>query len=124
MKLPPFARFVLVGLVNTGIGFATILLLEYGLGADRRVANVGGYVLGGLVSYVLHREYSFESRRAHRQALPQFALAVTLCFLLNLAVLEFCVVILKLPSLFAQAAAVVTYTLAFYAISRHHVFKT
>jgi putative flippase GtrA len=123
MKTHAFVRFLLVGLLNTAVGYAVILGLQYGIGMDRRLANVGGYLIGGMVSYVLNRRYTFASERAHAQALPRFALAALACFGLNLAVLEFASGVLALPGAVAQALAIGSYTVAFYAVSRCQVFR-
>lgn len=123
MTRPTFLRFLFVGLVNTGVGYAVIVLLQYGVGVDRRLANAGGYLLGGAVSYALNRNYTFKSRRGHAHAVPRFVLASLLCFGLNLAVLEFGVVVLELPGALAQAVAMGSYTLAFYTLNRLHVFR-
>ena len=82
-------RFVLVGLANSAVGYGLILVFHYGLGASAMVANLGGYTMGGLLSYVLHRNFTFESGRPHAQALPRFAILVASCFALNLVVPKF-----------------------------------
>ena len=123
MNLSPFTRFLLVGMANTLVGYSVIFVLERSVGLDRRLANAGGYLIGGTVSYLLNRRFAFRSDRAHRHALPSFVLAALFCFGVNLAVLEIGVAVLKLPSLLAQAAALCSYTLSFYAINRFHVFR-
>lgn len=52
-------RFALVGVINTAIGFACILLgLKLGLGDY--IANAAGYALGLGVSYILNRRWTFK----------------------------------------------------------------
>lgn len=119
-----FVRFALVGLANTAVGYGVILLLYYRFETGPVLANVGGYLIGVLLSYVLNRSFTFASHRPHVEALPRFSLAATACFVLNLIVLKFCMSVLTLPVALAQALAVGTYTIAFYLTSRFLVFRT
>lgn len=117
------ARFAAVGVANTLLGYGVIVLLHHGFGASPLLANVGGYAVGGLSSYLLNRRYTFASSRPHAEALPRFALTAGGCFALNLVVLAFCLSVLALPVALAQAFAVGSYTLAFYLASRLLVFR-
>lgn len=119
-----YLRFVLVGLANTAVGYAVIMLLHYGLGVEPVPANVGGYLIGALLSYTLNRNFTFASNRPHAEALPRFGLAVVVCFLLNLMVLNLCLTVFLLPVALAQALAVCAYTVAFYFASRFLVFRS
>jgi len=116
-----FIRFLLVGIANTAVGYGTIMFLHYAFGISPVVANTGGYLIGGLLSYMLNRRFTFASKRRHSEALPRFALTVGCCFVLNLIVLEQTLAFVPLPV--AQAFASVTYTVAFYLTSRFFVFR-
>jgi putative flippase GtrA len=100
------------------------MLLHYGLGVEPVPANVGGYLIGALLSYTLNRNFTFASTRPHAEALPRFGLAVVVCFLLNLMVLNLCLTVFLLPVALAQALAVCAYTIAFYFVSRFLVFRS
>jgi putative flippase GtrA len=115
-------RFALVGVVNTAVGYAVILLLHYGLALQPLLANVGGYAIGGGVSYVLNRRFSFGSNRPHAQALPRFIGAVAMSFGVNLLVLRLALMVPNLPVAVAQAIAIGSYMVVFYLISRFLVF--
>jgi putative flippase GtrA len=117
----PF-RFALVGVANTAVGYAVILLLHYGLALPPLLANLGGYVIGGTVSYVLNRRYAFDSDRPHAQALPRFIGAVAVSFCVNLLVLHVALLVPRLPVALAQALAIASYVVVFYLISRYFVF--
>ncbi len=117
----PIVRFVLVGLANTGVGYGLVLLLHYCLGLSPVLANVGGYVIGALLSYGLNRCFTFNSRRAHGKALPLFMAAAGGSYLLNLIVLQLALPIL--PFALAQALAVLSYSVAFYLGCRLLVFE-
>ncbi|TXH02679.1 MAG: GtrA family protein [Candidatus Moraniibacteriota bacterium] len=123
MRISSFFRFILVGIVNTIIGYASILFLYYAVGFEPLLANFGGYLIGSSLSYMLNRRFTFNSRRPHSQAIPRFSLAVAGCFCLNLLVLKLCISIFGLQIPLAQAIAVCTYTLAFYLISHVVIFR-
>jgi putative flippase GtrA len=118
-----FGRFVLVGLLNTAVGYSVILLLQVGIGAPPFIANAGGYLIGGLVSYALNRNFTFGSNRPHGQTLPRFSMVAAGCFALNIGVLTFGLQVLNLRPALAQALAVASYTVAFYWASRTIVFR-
>lgn len=116
-----FTRFILVGIANTAVGYSTTLFLHYALSLSPLLANTGGYLIGGLLSYFLNRHFTFASKRRHREALPRFALTVALCFALNLFVLEQALTFAPLP--IAQLLANIAYTVSFYLASRFLVFR-
>ena len=115
-------RFLLVGLVNTAVGYSVVMGAHYALGASPLVANACGYLVGGAVSYLLNRTFTFGSRRNHAETLPLFVTCVAVCFVLNAAVLAFLLRVLHLPFPLSQAGAMVAYTGAFYVLNRLVVF--
>lgn len=122
-RTPEFIRFLFVGMANTAVGYGTILLCQYGLGLGYVAANAMGYAVGGTVSYLLNRHYTFASRRAHREALPRFVATVGVCYAINLGMLELAVQRLQWPAPVAQGVAMIAYTLSFYFLSRLVVFR-
>ena len=112
-----------MGLANTAVGYAVILVLHYGLGFGPMLANVGGYAIGAALSYGLNRRFTFASDRPHGQALPRFGIAMMSCFALNLAVLKVGMSVLALPVALAQALAMASFTISFYLASRFLVFR-
>jgi putative flippase GtrA len=116
-----FIRFLLVGGVNTIVGYGSILLLQYVAGLSPVVANAGGYLVGMVLSYFLNRSFTFSSSRPHLQTVPVFTATVAACFALNLAVLKLCLGV-DMPPLLAQAIAVGSYSMAFYFASKLLVF--
>lgn len=54
----PSMRYLVVGMVNTAIGYA-IILLWLKLGAGDYISNAAGYVLGLMLAYLLHRRWTF-----------------------------------------------------------------
>ncbi len=116
-------RFLLVGLVNSAIGYGSILYFQYVLSAGHLASNVMGYLIGGLVSYLLNRSFTFHSERTHGEAMPLFVVTVAACYLVNLGVLEVSLRQLQLPAAIAQGLAVTSYTISFFLLSRKLVFR-
>lgn len=117
-------RYVAVGIANTAMGFAVILLLQTYLGLMPVLANAFGYLVGAGLSYGLNRSYTFRSKRSHATGIPIFAVVTALCYALNLAVLQFGIHVLNMPSALAQGAAVCAYSSAFYLMSRNWIFAS
>ncbi|MBC7704399.1 MAG: GtrA family protein [Rhodoferax sp.] len=116
-------RYIAVGLVNTVLGFAAILLLDIGLGIGSLAANAAGYVIGAVCSYGLNRVYTFRSQRPHRRAVPAFILLLLACWTANAAVLWLTRSGLQWPPLPAQGLAVLTYAALFFVGSQSFVFR-
>jgi putative flippase GtrA len=119
-----FLRFLIVGVVNTLLGYGVIMFLSVRVGASPIVANISGYVIGGVCSYFLNHGFAFASRQMHMFAVPRFVLTWVLCYLLNLVVLLTCLSTFNLPANLSQALSVIIYTVAFYMASRSFVFRT
>jgi putative flippase GtrA len=116
-------RYLLVGVLNTLLGFGLVLLLQEGMGLPPFSANVAGYAAGLVCSYFLNRHFTFKSRRRHRDALPSFAAAAALSYGVNFGVLAASLNLLHLPPVLAQTLAAVSFTGCFYVLSRLFVFR-
>jgi len=116
-------RYLVVGLANTALGFAVILVLDVGLGTNSVVSNALGYVVGAACSYALNRTYTFRSQRLHRKALPEFLALMFVCWVINALVLTAARGMLRWPALPSQALAVSTYTVLFFLGGRCFVFR-
>jgi putative flippase GtrA len=118
-----FGRFLIVGVVNTMVGYGVILGLQYLVGFGPHVANVGGYLIGWIVSYVLNRRFTFGSDRRHREGLPLFLSVALVSYAFNALVLEIALRSDSVAGPLAQAIAMAAYTLCFFQLSRHVAFR-
>lgn len=117
-----FARFVVVGVVNTGIGLACIFAAKALLGWGDLAANIGGYGVGLITSFALNRTWTFRDRGRISPALLRFLGAFLLAYLANLATVFALRDLAGVDSYVAQAAGVVPYTVLFFLASRAFVF--
>lgn len=116
------ARYVLVGLLNTAVGYGCILLLRYGLDWHDLAANASGYGVGACMSYALNKRFTFNSQHTHRRAVPRYVLTICVCYALNAAMLYAGLHWLGLPSFTSQALSLGVYNVAFFLLSRALVF--
>jgi putative flippase GtrA len=84
---PQFLRYASAGAIGTGAHFATLIALVQGGFASPVAASTAGAFLGALVNYLINYRFTFESRRAHVEALPRFALVAIAGIVLNAGVL-------------------------------------
>lgn len=117
-----FLRFVAVGLVNTGVGFATIAIASLVLEAGPYLANALGFAAGILVGYQLNRRWVFASSRSALVTAPRYLLVFAVCYAVNVGVLRWLLGVPALHPLLAQAVAIGSYSTVFYLLCRFAVF--
>ncbi|MDB5509807.1 MAG: family 2 glycosyl transferase [Hyphomicrobiales bacterium] len=109
MLLGQLARYGLVGVLNTVIGFALIVFFSRVLKTGEFVANLTGYLAGFTLSYVLNRRWTFASASAHKSSFACFSATCGVAYLCNLGVLFVALHVLKFEASVAQGLAVLTY---------------
>lgn len=97
-----FSVFVLCGLVVTFVHYSVLVSLVETQGVSPVPATLAGYILGGIVSYLLNRRFAFRSDRPHREAGWRFALVAGIGFVLTGIVMSVLSGRLGLPYLLAQ----------------------
>ena len=117
-----FARFLAVGVLNTGLGLAVIFAAMALAGWGEVAANVLGYAVGLAVSFVLNRNWSFAHRGAVLPALGRFLAAFLLAYAINLLAVLVLIRGFEVNAYLAQAIGVIPYTLVFFVASRWAVF--
>jgi putative flippase GtrA len=118
-------RFGIVGGLNTVIGGCTILALEWGCGVHPLLANAAGFATGMIAGFLLSRTFVFRERTRNRWIVVRYTIAVASAFALNQVVLA--LLNGRLPkapgAIFAQGAAIVSYTIACFILCRFWVFR-
>jgi putative flippase GtrA len=115
-------RFVLTGVLNTVVGLGTIFALKWLLSMGDTLANLLGYSVGVVVSYVVNSRWTFRYRESLLPVLPQYAFVVLVAYLANLACVHLCIEQLHLDSYLAQTLGVIPYAGLSYVLLRWFVF--
>lgn len=100
--LTQFTTFFGVGLVAAVVHYAILIGLVELAASPAVPATLAGYVLGGIVSYVLNRRHTYRSDRPHAEAGWRFALVAFVGFLLTGLIMHGLVDRLGTPYLPAQ----------------------
>ena len=117
-----FLRFLLVGVLNTGVGLACI----YGamaLGVDYRWANALGYAVGCLVGFVGNRSWTFRHHGPWRSSLARWLLVVAAAYGVNLAAVIGLHEALGVDAYVAQLGGVILYTAVAFVGGRLFAFR-
>jgi putative flippase GtrA len=96
--------FALVGVVATLLHYVVLVALVELAHRPPALAALGGYVVGGIVSYGLNRRHAFASDRPHEEATWRFALVASVGFCLTYLFMDAFVARLGAPYLPAQMA--------------------
>lgn len=74
-----FLKFLLVGIINTGVSFVVMFSLE-DLGYWQSTAIA--YIAGAAVSFFLNKKFTFESDEKLLKSAIKFAINVALCYII------------------------------------------
>ncbi|VWX60473.1 GtrA family protein [Burkholderiales bacterium 8X] len=115
-------RYGLVGVLNTGLGYAVIFLSMGVLDWRPVPSNIAGYAVGLIVSFLLNKNFTFRSRGPARGELKRFLLIFGLAYLANLGVLVLLVNVMDVPAGWAQVVAGVVYFALSFVLNKFYVF--
>jgi len=116
-----FIRFLIVGVLNTLIGYGTFYLLFRYFQIQPYLANAIGYVVALAVAFSLSKDFVFE--KSYRAGMvTKFIFAFLLSFGLNQLVLFLLISNAYIIPELAQVVAMASYTLTFYFLNKHFVF--
>jgi len=117
-----FARYILVGITNTLVGYGVIFGCMYLAGMSPELSNVAGYAVGLMVSYVLNRTYTFRSQGQRRTEIVRFLMAFGVAYSLNFLALLLMIHRLHLHEGFSQIVAGAAYVVSAYLMNKYFVF--
>jgi len=85
---PTFFRFILVGVINTLVGYGVMFGL-YNLAGLHRLGDTGywissaaNYVVGSIVSFFLNKHFTFRNREKGAGVVLRFVVNISVCYLL------------------------------------------
>lgn len=115
-------KYALVGGVNTLVCWVVIFALMWG-GVIPEIANAFGYGVGIIVSYLLNKHFTFQSKHSHKRDFIRFCVAMGAAYAINLIVLIALYRGLGVNEYLSQIIAAVCYTISGYIISKLWAFK-
>ena len=122
-QLAEVSRFLTVGAGNAVVGLLAIYALKAGFHRDDVVANLGGYAVGLVFSFVMNRHWTFRHRGPILPALGRFLLVFACAYPLNLATVLALTKAAGINGYLAQACGIAPYTVTSYFGSRMLAFK-
>ena len=117
------AAFGLVGVVGTSAHYLVLVVLVQVAGMYPVAATTIGFVVGALVNYVLNRDYTFRSHKAHLDAGPKFFLIAIFTGILNSLIVYAGVNLMGANYLVVQIGATCVVFLANFALNSLWTFK-
>ena len=118
-----FLRYILVGIINTIVGYGIIFFLMF-LGVSPEISNIVGYAVGISVSYVLNKIYTFQSKAHPKKEFPKFVLSLLASYTLNFLTLVLCIHILKINPYISQIISGAVYTLSGFVFLKYFAFRS
>lgn len=119
-----FSRFLLVGGINTALGYAVIFGGMYLGGLAPEISNAIGYMTGLLVSYFLNRNFTFRSARRQSTEFARFVFVFLVAYAANLMVLLILVRGAGVHAALSQVISGVIYVGVAYLLNKNYVFKS
>lgn len=117
-----FIKYLMVGMINTLVGFGIIFLLMYG-GLLPEIANFIGYLCGFILSFILNKYFTFKSKNYVKSEFIRFALSMGIAYLINLLILVISYRYFGINEYISQIIAGIFYTLSGYILSKFYAFK-
>lgn len=116
-------RYIVVGVLNTLLGYSIIFACMYLLVMTPEASNVAGYAVGLVISYVLNRHYTFNSLQKRRKEIVRFVTVFVVAYALNFAALLILIYQLGLHKGASQVVAGIVYVVASFLMNKYYVFK-
>ena len=116
-------KFILVGCVNTAVGYSIILTLMFAFAWAPVPANVVGFAIGLVVSYFLNKTFTFSERQAAPSSIPRFIAVFAVAYSVNLIVLTSVLRFEIAPAFIAQGLGICAYSGLFFLLCRRFVFR-
>lgn len=118
-----FARFILVGVLNTVLGYLFIFSFMYLFSWSPEVSNIAGYSICLGASYLLHRHYTFRSKNRKQAEFSRFLFVFAIAFSTNYLALNLMVYYFGLDPYWSQILAGGVYVITTYLLNKMLVFN-
>jgi putative flippase GtrA len=118
-----FLKFVTVGVFNTLLGYATIMLFYHLVGLKYSTSYLLSYIIGFIISFFLNKHFVFESKKNRYKEFLKFLTAFGVSYYISYLALKFIVEHNLIPTDIAFFAGMVVYSTLFYLLNRFITFK-
>ena len=75
-----FGKFIIVGIVNTLFGTGVMFFSYNCLHFSYWVSSALNYILGSILSYILNKNFTFQSKASSKKTLLPFAINIAVCY--------------------------------------------
>lgn len=123
-QLPPWARFLSVGLLNMLGSLLVIYACKGLLSMGDALANAIGYAVGLSTSFALNSRWTFAYRGPQWPAFWKFLLVAAVAYAINLLTVLVLIHHAGVNGYWAQALGIPPYTLTTYLASKFLVFRS
>ncbi len=121
-NLKYFYRYILIGVINTIVGYSVIFGLML-FGVNPFVSNFIGYFVGINISYFLNKNFNFKSNKPNIKTFPVFLSILALAYVLNVLTLYLCLNFIRLDKYISQVVAGAVYVIVGFLGSRFIAFR-
>jgi len=118
-----FGYFTTMGSVGTAAHYALLTALVYLLLVHPVVASCFGFVVGGMINYLLNHRFTFSSHEPHGSALPKFFTVAGIGLCLNGVIMAVGTGLLMLHYLVAQVLATGLVLMWNFGVNRSWTFR-
>ena len=116
-------RFILVGAFNTILGYGIIFFFMYIINLSPEFSNVIGYMATLIVSYFLHRRYTFRIEQKKNIMFFYFLMVFIISYCANLAILVILVRAMSIHAGISQFVAGAVYVCTSYLLNKYYAFR-
>lgn len=116
-----FVKYLIIGFINTAIGYSIILLLIY-LGLIVELSNLLGYILVWFFSYFMNKGYTFKYSGQSNKTFSKYIVSMLISYTINLVILVICFRYFHINAYISQIFASFFYTLIGYILLKKWVF--
>ncbi|OMF08591.1 GtrA family protein [Paenibacillus sp. FSL H7-0331] len=123
VKINQTLRFILVGILNTIVGYTVYFICLNLLHFNYSISLVVSHILGVINSYYLNKKWTFNVARSSSRMILKFGLIYLCTFLLNYGILVLFVEMLKLNPLISQLISLFVTTIISFLGQKYWSFK-
>lgn len=116
-------KFIIVGILNTIVGYTCFFALYKFFGLNHINSLVISHIVGVIHSYIWNSKWTFGYSGSNLSSVLKFISIYTITFFLNLALLFILVDILHKPTLLSQAISMFLVTMVSYIGQKFWSFK-